>query len=1198
MESFMSIPEKTVQEVKSVAYEWQKKIQVSRKAKEQDFHEMMLKMLKNPVNKIFLIELLDQSFRSKNPDRVADQLEHIFKKYESTDFFSQFEQILIWLFRDIGVYVSSISIPMFVKYLRDDISSIVIKGEDPVLAKHMKERKNEGTRVNINVIGEIVLSEEEAARRVSKYIKLLTNPDVDYLSIKISNLFSQIVPHAHDHNVAEISKQLKKIYSAAKENTYKDKDGQEHYKFVNLDMEEYRDVETTMDAFKNVLSEDEFKDLKAGIVIQTYLPDAMIFIKDLYEWAKKRVDDGGAPIKIRIVKGANQEMELTEASLRNWPCATYSSKAESDANFKVAMDFLLDPEVAPYVNTGIASHNLFDHALAMILAKERNVEQYVSAEMLEGMSEAAYELLKEEGLDVILYAPTATKDTFTNAIAYLVRRFDENTAEQNFLRHSFGLEVDTPAWDNLIKTYDDAMEIMPSLYQEPYRQQNRNLEVKKEKIDVKNYHFENEPDTDFVLKANREWAEKIRDKWQNIGEAGGFNAYPVVGGKIIQRDEHIDVIDKSQYHEKKLAGHYVEANADDMKVAIATAKEDPDGWRKLSATQRQEMLMDVAHEIRVSRADLIGLAAAEVGKVFTETDVEVSEAIDFANFYPYSVARLSGLTGIEATGKGVGLVISPWNFPVAIPVGGIAASLAAGNTVILKPAENSTLCGYRLCQCFWDAGISKNTLQFIPGRGSEVGKHMIPSKDIDFTIFTGGEKTAYNIIKSRPDIQISAETGGKDATIVTALADRDQALKNVIASAFHNSGQKCSATSLLVLEKEVYEDESFKNALKEAVESLQTGSVWDFKNRIGSLSDLPAGELKKSLTYLDDGEEWLVRPNYADKGNPYMLTPSVRWGTKKNDFCHMNELFGPVLSVMCADDLDHAIDIVNSTGYGLTSGIETLDKREEEYWQERIIAGNLYINRGTTGAIVIRQPFGGMRKSAIGSGKKAGGFNYVSQFMNIDYHETNLYESCSTQFIDQMRIFLTRDTVFNEECEIALRHLCHFAHWHEAEFLKEHDYSHIRGESNIIRYIPVKNVLLRVKDNDSLDEVLTTIMAIKMIGADIHVSIPKKTRKAELIWLESKQESFIGKDDKFTRDDEDELVENMLKVQRIRYLHPENVPQSIYEKLAPSARYVASDPFVSHGRVELMHYFVEQSVSNSYHRYGNLGIKGLTVEQV
>jgi RHH-type proline utilization regulon transcriptional repressor/proline dehydrogenase/delta 1-pyrroline-5-carboxylate dehydrogenase len=1193
----MSIPEHIINNVKSVTYSWQKEIETSRETKEQDFHMMMMKMLKNPLNKIFLIELLDQSFRSHNPDRVANQLDYIFDKYKSTDFFSQFEQILIWLFRDVGIYVSSLSIPMFINYLRNDISTIVIRGEDPVLSKHMKHRRDEGTRVNINVIGEVVHSEAEADRRVTKYISLLENPNVDYLSIKISNLFSQIIPYAHEHNVQEISKRLAQVYRAAKTNTYKDYEGNTHYKFVNLDMEEYRDIEITIDLFKLLLSQEEFHDLHAGIVIQTYIPDAMIYIKDLATWAKNRVQNGGAPIKIRIVKGANQEMELTEASLRGWPSVTYTHKAESDANYKIAMDYLLDPDIAPYVHTGIASHNLFDHALAMLLAKERGIEAYISAEMLEGMSEAAYRILKKQGLNVILYAPTATKETFTNAIAYLVRRFDENTAEQNFLRHSFGLKVDTPQWEKLLKTYEEAIALIPNLDQLPKRTQDRNRQEKPSHIDLSHYHFINEPDTDFVLSSNRKWAQKIREKWMNISKSGGFHAYPVVGGEHIENALHVNVIEKSQYHDNTLVGDYVEATREDMLRAIETAKADIDGWRDLSVQERQRMMMKVAHEITLARGDLIGIAAAEVGKIFTETDVEVSEAIDFVNFYPYSVAKLSALTGIEAKGKGVGLVISPWNFPVAIPAGGVAASLASGNTVILKPSADSVLCAYRLCQCFWDAGISKNTLQFIPGRGRDVGKYMVPNSDINFTIFTGGETSAYDIIRSRPDIHLSAETGGKDATIVTAMADRDQAVGNVMISAFHNSGQKCSATSLLVLEKELFDDESYKLQLKEAAQSMQTGSVWDFSNRIGTLAQAPTGALKKALEYLDEGEEWLIEPSFGDDDNPYMLKPAIRWGTQSGDFCHMNELFGPVLSVMRAENLEHAIEIVNSTGYGLTSGLESLDKREQEFWKEKILAGNLYINRGTTGAIVMRQPFGGMRKSAIGSGKKAGGFNYVSQFMDIDYNETNLYESCSTPFIDQMRVMLMRDTVFHEECQKALRYISHFAHWHEVEFLKEHDYAHIRGESNVIRYLSVKDVLLRLEDGDKLEEILTTVMAIKMIGAKIHISLPKHSKQAEFLWLESKEASLLSEKDAISRDDDSSLIALIPQFDRVRYLRPEHVKPVIFDAIADQAIYIAREPFVSHGRIELMHYFIEQSISNSYHRYGNLGIQGLYLQE-
>jgi len=1182
----MNISEERFEEAKKIARDWQLYIQEHRESVEEKFHETMIRMLKDPKNKIFLIELLDQSFRSHDPRRVANQIEYIFDKYKDTSFFSAFEELLVLSFRKVGIYMTNISIPIFIKYLRNDIKNVVIPGEESELVEHINKRRAEGTRVNINIIGEIVLGEDEANERVDKYIKTLQNPHIDYISIKISTIFSQINPLAHEWSVDKISGKLEKIYDAAMNNRFMDANGKESYKFVNLDMEEYKDIHLTIDVFKKTLSLERFKELHAGIVLQAYLPDTLELAKDLVLWAKERVKGGGAPIKIRLVKGANQEMELTEASLREWECVTYRKKAQSDANFKVIMDYLLDPDVAPYAHLGIASHNLFDHALGMILAKERGVLKYYTAEMLEGMSETAYKVLKKEGLNVILYAPTATKKTFTNAIAYLVRRFDENTAQQNFLRHSFGLKVDSEAWKTLIKSYDEALKEIEGLKLTPYRVQDRNKEPLKPEVDLDNYIYMSEADTDFVLKQNKKWAKSIADKWKNIAKSGGYHARPVVGSAEIQNSDTVEVIDKSQFHEGVVVGSYVKAAADDMHEAVRVAKNDVDGWRELSTKERQKILMDAAHEFRKRRADLIGVAAAEVGKVFSETDVEVSEAIDFLNFYPYSVRKIEQLEGLHISPKGVGLVVSPWNFPVAIPTGGIAAALAAGNTVILKPASDSVLCAQMVCECFWSAGVSKNTLQFLPSSGALAGEELITNRDIDFTIFTGGEQTAYSMIKQRSDIHLSAETGGKDATIVTSMSDRDQAVKNVIASAFNNSGQKCSATSLLVLEDELYNDKNFKGMLIDAASSLQVGSVWDFKNRIGALSSKPSGNLQKALSYLDDGEEWLVEPSYADGDNPYMLKPSIRWGTKSGDFCHMNELFGPVLSVMRADDLKDAVDIVNSTGYGLTSGLESLDEREQKIWREELKAGNLYINRGTTGAIVIRQPFGGMGKSAIGSGKKAGGFNYVTQFMNIRADEIEFKETKE----------FSSHGVFAYEVSKASAIAKDFMKWHREEFSKEHDYANIRGESNIIRYRGVKSVLLRCQNGDKLHEILSSITAAKIAGATLHISLPKKIESDELAWLINNSKNILAKEDTLELQDEDELAEAMKKVQRIRFLDQSGVTKKIYDSLKDEAKHITSEPFVPHGRIELLHYFIEQSITNSYHRYGNLGIRGLENE--
>ncbi len=1184
------------QQAKELAQSWQEEISHNREAAEIKFHKMMIDMLKDPLNKVFLIELLDQSFRSNNPQRISEQIEYVFKQYEGTDIFNQFESLLIALFRTAGMWLPQLSVPMFVKYLREDISKIVIKGESQALSQHLNMRRKEGTRVNINLIGEAVLGEKEARERILKYKRALSNPHIDYISIKISTIFSQINPLAHEWTVEQLKERLSEIYKEAMHHTFTNAQGQQEMKFVNLDMEEYRDLHLTLDTFKQTLEQAEFKDLHAGIVLQTYLPDTMDELKKLVTWAKERVKNGGAPIKVRLVKGANQEMELTEASLRHWECVTYLKKEHSDANYKLAMDFLLDPEVAPYVHVGIASHNLFDHALANILAHSRGVHQYYTAEMLEGMSETAYKLLKSKGVNVILYAPIATAKTFTNAIAYLVRRFDENTADQNFLRHSFGLEVGTPQWEKLLQSYDKSIEAISLISQKAFRQQDRNKPPKSQKIDVTRYRFSNVADTDFSLVQNRYWAESIRNKWKNIAKEGGYHAYPVIDGRCHEAAEAVIVYDKSQYSDKVQVGSYTNADAKQIHQAIEVAHLDPDGWREKSLNERQEILMKVGVELEKRRGDLIGVAAAEVGKVFTETDVEVSEAIDFCNFYPFSVRQINSYTGIKTQGKGVGLVVSPWNFPVAIPTGGVAATLAAGNTVIIKPASNAVLSAYMMCECFWAAGVSKRSLQFVPAPGQLAGEHLIPSSKIDFVIFTGGEQTAYEMLRIKPELHLSAETGGKDATIVTSLADKDQAIKNVVASAFNNSGQKCSATSLLVLEKELYEDPNFMQSLVDVASSIEVGSVWEFKNRIGTLSDLPRGNLEYALRHLDKNEQWALKPTLAEN-NPYMLRPAIRYGTRRGDFCHMNELFGPVLSVLKADSLDEAIELVNTTGYGLTSGIESLDRREQQLWQKRLKAGNLYINRMTTGAIVLRQPFGGMGKSAIGSGRKAGGLNYVAQFMNISSTGTLLLKSSTHPYVERLTALLDGERFFTETINDAIRIASHFASFLYDEFLQEHDYVNVRGESNIIRYLPMHTVLLRLEESDELVQMLVSIIAIKMSGARLILSLPNNMSNEHILWLHDKASLLLDSSDQLYIENLEKMIEHISQVERIRFLSKFSCKQMVYERSRQHSVHIATEPFVSHGRIELMHYFYEQSISNSYHRYGNLGYKGLKVKE-
>jgi RHH-type proline utilization regulon transcriptional repressor/proline dehydrogenase/delta 1-pyrroline-5-carboxylate dehydrogenase len=578
--------------------------------------------------------------------------------------------------------------------------------------------------------------------------------------------------------------------------------------------------------------------------------------------------------------------------------------------------------------------------------------------MLEGMANHQRRALFELTGNMLLYAPACKQEDFTNAIGYLVRRLDENTGPDNFLRHAFNIEVGSDDWNELEQQFIAALAAKDSVSSGPRRTQNR-LTPSAPGSAGGFLPFRNEADTDWSLPQNDDWATTIINNWQNRHGSQASEVPLVIGGKELVNDRAIrDSLDPSR--PKAVVARYRQATEADIDHAVDVARADPDDWRRRPFVERVAILHQAAAEFAEARGDLMGAMLAEGGKTPAESDPEVSEAIDFCRFYADSAQFFHEQPGITAQGRGVVVVVSPWNFPLAIPTGGVAAALAAGNTVILKPASDTVLIAYHLCQCFWRTGVPKSALQFAPCSGGTVGARLVSHAGVDAIVLTGGTETAAEMLRKKPTMHLIAETGGKNATIVTALSDRDQAIKNVLHSAFSHSGQKCSATSLLILESEVYHDAKFRAALCDAVGSLRVGSAWDLSTKMGPLIRPPSGVLETSLKELEPGEEWVVMPRLHVNDNPSLVSPGVKWGVQPGGFTHCTELFGPVLGVIEARDLDDAIDLVNATGYGLTSGLESLDDREQELWCNRIRAGNLYINRSTTGAIVLRQPFGGM----------------------------------------------------------------------------------------------------------------------------------------------------------------------------------------------------------------------------------------------
>jgi RHH-type proline utilization regulon transcriptional repressor/proline dehydrogenase/delta 1-pyrroline-5-carboxylate dehydrogenase len=527
---------------------------------------------------------------------------------------------------------------------------------------------------------------------------------------------------------------------------------------------------------------------------------------------------------------------------------------------------------------------------------------------------------------------------------------------------------------------------------------------------------------------------------------------------------------------------------------------------------------------------------------------------------------------------GVALVLPPWNFPCSIPVGCIAAALMAGNTVVFKPAPQTVWIGYEVAKCFWDAGVPKEVLQFITGDDEEVGSTLVQHPDTGVICLTGSNETAKRIYELNPGVEIIGETGGKNSLIVTALADRDLSISDIVRSAFSHSGQKCSALSLLILDNEVYKDPSFFKQLYDATKSLAVGSSFDPRTKVGPLIDEPQDKLLRGLTTLDEGEEWLIKPR-PDSRNNHLWSPGIKLGVKEGSFTHQTELFGPMLGVMRAKNLEHALLIANGTAYGLTAGLHSLDPKEQHLWFQKIKAGNCYINRGITGAIVERQPFGGTKESSFGRGHKAGGPNYLTQFMvgrQIDLPKER------EQIPQKLQPLLSLAPPSDQK--ILQRSLENYAYYWTHYFSHKHDPQKIIGQDNFLIYRPHRLGVCRMENGDALLDLLRVIGACMITSTPLEVSLPK-----EVYTILSNQARLLGCT--LHVEDQGAFLERFKKgfKQRLRLLSP--MGPKLKQVVAKTLATVVDDPVLVNGRFELLHYLQEVALSFDYHRYGNLGLR-------
>lgn len=851
-----------------------------------------------------------------------------------------------------------------VSFSRNFIAGESAEAALPVL----RELWREGSAMTLDVLGEAALSEREAVEYQGRYLDLIATlaremkswPAHDAareqafprlnVSVKLSSLFSRVGPLNYDESVAMIKERLRPIFRAAREAGA----------LVNFDMETFSLKNLTLDVFCELLGEEEFREWEhAGIALQAYLKETYDDLQRLIEWSRKRK----RRITVRLVKGAYWEYEIVNARQKNWPAPVFENKAHTDWNFERCAELLLANTAT--VTPAIATHNVRSLAAAMVAAKQHGATLHdFEFQMLFGMAEPVKHAVRRMGYALREYTPVGA---LIPGMAYLVRRLLENTSNEGFLRKTF---ADHAGRDLLLA----APEPWPG-------------EAPLSKVEGIG-PFRNEPLLDFSRKDCR---DECRAAIESVRAQLGQHYPALIGGREKSGAEKIVSVNPSM--PQQVVGEVASVSREDVAEALAAARAAQPAWENLGARERANILFRAAKIARKRHKELMAWQIFETGKNWAEADADVAEAIDFFEYYGREMLRLGEPFKVgDAPGednryfyraRGVALVIAPWNFPLAISAGMASAALATGNTVLYKPASVSPVIGWQFVSIMREAGLPDGVLNFIPGRGEIIGE-LAEQVGVDLIAFTGSQEVGLRLIEwaartpagARSVKRVIAEMGGKNAIIVDADADLDQAVAGVMQSAFGYQGQKCSACSRVIVLAGCYE--RFLDRLTEAVKGIRVGPAEDPANFMGPLIDGPARERVERYIALAREQGRIAVQGEAPQGECY-VAPVVVADLPADSAILREEIFGPLLAVVKAKDMDEALAIANDSDYALTGGLYSRSPANIRKVAQEFATGNLYINRGITGAIVGRQPFGGFRMSGVGS--KAGGPDYLLQFL-------------------------------------------------------------------------------------------------------------------------------------------------------------------------------------------------------------------------
>ncbi len=847
-----------------------------------------------------------------------------------------------------------------------------IAGEDlPRIIAQVERLRRQHLTFTVDLLGEAIISTQEADTYRDAYLKLIdglahaarawiTDEQIDRdhrgplpkvnISLKVSALVNRFDPADPVGSIRAVRMRLEPILRAARH----------HGVFVNIDMEQNAFRPLTLDLITTVLDQTEFRGWRdVGIAIQAYLRCAADDLQRLLRWSQQR----GTPLWIRLVKGAYHDHERVTTAQQGWPIPVFTDKAATDANYEALSNFLLAHHEV--LRPAFASHNVRSIAHVLAMAEQRGLPPgAIEFQMLYGMADPLKATLVERGERVRIYAPYGR---LLPGMAYLVRRLLENTSNQSFVRIGFLEHGDEEGLLMKPQPTSLAPEVAPPCAE-----------------------FRNQALLDFSHAAAREsCASAIASMIARLP----LSCPAVCCATVIAADERI--CSRNPSRQSQVVALVATTTEADATLAVASAKAAFSAWRDRPVSERSTLLVRLAEELLRRRYDFIAVIVLEAGKNTQDADADVCEAIDFCRYYAGEMLRLDGERISDLPGernrtfyepRGVAVVIAPWNFPLAILCGMATAALVAGNTVVMKPAEQTPAIAAMLMLAMQSAGFPPGVVNLLPGAGEIVGPLLVSHADVSLITFTGSVAVGLGInelaARSRSDEvkRVVCEMGGKNAIIVDTDADLDEAVLGVMYSAFGYQGQKCSACSRAIIIGSQHGP--FVERLVQATRSLTIGPADDPSAAIGPVIDAEAQQRILTRIAAAKGSATLayagtVPPALAALGT--YVAPHIFTDVDPSSPLAQEEIFGPVLAVIAARDLDHALIIANGTRFALTGGCYSRSPSVIARVSREFRVGNLYINRKITGAMVNIQPFGGFKLSGIGS--KAGGPDYLLQFL-------------------------------------------------------------------------------------------------------------------------------------------------------------------------------------------------------------------------